>query len=288
MTETAETRGEQRKLPRRDRKRRHAICDCPQCGYDERKQWRKAREAGEEDQRARMSAFAAIADLACFQDHDEVGRAQFILELEALVGLVHDWKHAPRKLLFSKNSDERQKVLKAAKALRAASAALEAFGKEGGSLVILLARAACPAAFHHPRVAADDKWLASLKAADDEWLASLRTVMFGLSALAGVSPFTANRSKRGRPAGSRNDWLLSAFVTALHQRAVDGGGEFTASHKDGKGYGTIFEALELLRPHLPEGFLRTNAVQAIVSAVKEGKTDPRGVPDRYVRNSNKE
>ena len=254
-----------------------AMCECPFCGYERRQRRERSRrqdEAREEAQRARRSTFAAVADLACVHDYDEVGRAQFILELGHLVDLIHEWKHAPRKLLFSDNSPVRQRVLTAAKTLRAANAALAVF--EGNApLLIYLAQLACPGAFRHGR------W-----AADDNWLASLRTLTVGMSALAGVpAPLTSRGGKRGRPAGSRNDWLLSLFVTALHERAVDGRGKFTASHKDGKGYGTMFEALELLRPHLPPGFLRTNAVQAIVSATNERKNGTRGVPDRYVRNS---
>src|SRR5262249_3105325 len=115
------------------------------------------------------------------------------------------------------------------------------------------------------------------------WPEVLERITRGFCSMAGIEPYGPDwlmeGRRPGRREGSAKDWLLSAFVGALWFLAAERGGELGASHKDGRGYGTLFEALELLRPFLPVGFLRTNAAQAIVGAVASAKS-------RYVSNSN--
>jgi hypothetical protein len=61
--------------------------------------------------------------------------------------------------------------------------------------------------------------------------------------------------KAGRTKGAVGDWQFRCLVGTLWQIVNECGGELTFSCKENRGSGTMVEALGILRPLLPAGFI---------------------------------
>jgi hypothetical protein len=210
---------------------------------------------------AKGTAIEAVADLA-----EVKARDVFIERLDGLLTWVYLW-HRPRNdglFWFGLQQQEREEILplveKAAAALRVANKAVQALRPE---MINVLMDVVPPNRRFSSELRRYPSYL---------WPQILEQITYGFCALAGLQPEKVGpEGKRGRPKGTFNDWLLSRFVWELAAIAMATGGDLGASKKDNRGFGAMFEALELLRELLPKGFQRANTVQAVVSSVKAAK-----------------
>jgi hypothetical protein len=230
-----------------------AFCECPFCGYE-----RKQRRHNLQQRRDQyVGAITAVADLARVKDRDA-----FVARTASLVSETCSWLSHGKEKKKRLSTRQREQMYAAAKALRQANNAVRALDQYT-SIPMIRSHSIPYDILRH-------------------WRQILEEVTEGLCAIANISPIIPGepgmKRKRGKPKGSRTDWRLSSFVEMLAVVTMECGGKLGASNSAIKSYGEMFEALDLLRPHLPEGFLRTNAAQAIVDAVKSAK--------RYVGKSN--
>jgi hypothetical protein len=84
------------------------------------------------------------------------------------------------------------------------------------------------------------------------WNQWTENISLALSGLTGSNPWAEPARQRGRRKGSVANWRLQLLVKQLFGAAADYGGELTADHTREDG-GTMIQALELLRPLLPDG-----------------------------------
>jgi hypothetical protein len=207
------------------------------------------------EERARKRAILeTVADIARVEK-----RKHFIGSIERLLHQLDVWL-LPRKLPHSQGWDF-SALKKAALALRLANDTLKGlFPKDDivkNNMFILSMH------LHMPH----DKVPPGIEV---HWLPILDGITQAVCAAAGMTPAISGepgtKRGRGRPKGTRNDWLLSLFLEALALLAKNCGGKLEASRGGGKRYGTLTKALEKLRPLLPPGFARTNAAQIAVDA----------------------
>lgn len=209
-----------------------------------------------------MEAIDAVATLAGVKDRSRFAR----LAYTEVVIVCRYWG---ARGIRPTNFDA---LIQAAEGVRAADDAIRVTGVD---LEVLITHVAA----NHPIRDADlppDMRMPDYVKTD--WPMILQWLSVGLCAAAGINHRqNANRRagtkrKRGKPRGVAKDWLLSNFVGQLARWARLCGGSLQGSRKTSeggaRGYGTLFGALELLRPHLPKGFLRVGAEQAIIDAAR--------------------
>jgi hypothetical protein len=76
--------------------------------------------------------------------------------------------------------------------------------------------------------------------------------------------------------GSKVDWLFQDFIARLWRATHIWGGKLTANCKSNVGTGTMFTALELLKPLLPRGFLRNVPQAQTISNIVKTERAGRG------------
>jgi hypothetical protein len=96
----------------------------------------------------------------------------------------------------------------------------------------------------------------------------LEALVEASSTMTGRSPTFAPRDGRGRPAGTVGDWQFRTVLGALWQATNECGGNLTFSCKGNEGYGTMVEALEILSPLLPTGFIPRKLPAKTIERVK--------------------
>jgi hypothetical protein len=184
----------------------------------------------------------------------ECSRDRFCESLEWQILEAHfgnEWRSKPLKA-----SDLKRSIRRVASAARALNQALGAFWSEGragaraGSLLeVVLDAAAGERTASGVRVDAYRNGLALLIAATDE--AGKRADAMLLP----PPPTTKNKKRAGRPRGAGGNPAFDNFVKRLYEIVPQAGGRpwthNPKSHGDGWS-GTLMQALELLRPYLPE------------------------------------
>jgi hypothetical protein len=107
------------------------------------------------------------------------------------------------------------------------------------------------------------------------WNRALDELLWTFSEFTGSNPFPAPPNGRGRPRGTVGNWQLQKFVEILWETTKLYGGNLYADPKRDDG-GTMIQALELLRPVLPESFLpKVLPVRTIETIIKNFKASGR-------------
>lgn len=114
-----------------------------------------------------------------------------------------------------------------------------------------------------------------------QWTVFLLDRLFS-TAVGEVPPLMAGvatlRKKRGKKPGTVNNPEFHDFVWSLLSGAADAGGEFTLDKNAEKG--TLIDALNILRPHLPRGVIPNALPLGTIQKIKTSHAKYQGLPDR--------
>ena len=93
--------------------------------------------------------------------------------------------------------------------------------------------------------------------------------------MAGVATL---RKKRGKKPGTVNNPAFHDFVLSLLSGAADAGGELTLDQNFKKG--TLADALNILRPHLPRGVIPNALPFGTIQKIKSAHAKYQRLPDK--------
>jgi hypothetical protein len=96
----------------------------------------------------------------------------------------------------------------------------------------------------------------------------LAAMVEAFARITGKSPTFELRRGRGRRKGAIGGWQFQHFVEELWRTVNEHGGKLTFSCKDNKGSGSMVDALETLRPLLPQGFIPKQLPAKTIGRIK--------------------
>jgi hypothetical protein len=237
-------------------------CECPACHASlSRRQARREREL--EEKRAERAVIDCVADLAGVNDRDNFYR-----------GLHSLLEHTRLFQGTTKTSFSAKELAAFRTVATLLSKATKAIQKLPDNPYRMLA---CHILAARYPARLPSKRLPLFVPPPEHWLYTLEIIHNVFAELAGTVPSffllsthgDARRRPMAEPQGGARDWPILYFAMTLWCCAHENGGNLRASHKDGRGYGTMFKALEILKPLLPVNFISSNKAQAMVKWTKD-------------------